>query len=104
MKTLEELGEILSSTGYPVANTVFPKDEPHEPPYIIFLTTGSTVFHADGITYDEVPDVQVELYTLHKDQSAESKLQTALSDFAWAKEEGWLDDEQMYMVTYNFTL
>ena len=106
MKTLEEMVAVLDQTGFPIANVVFPKDEPHDPPYLIWLTTGSTDLYADGTNYLEVPDVQVELYTLRKDPASEKKVQSALSDsgFTYSKDEGWLDDEQMYMVIYNFAL
>lgn len=101
---LEEFAELLESTGFPIAFYQFPKDEPHEPPFICFITTNQSQFAADGIVYYSGINVQVELYTLQKNIEAEKKVEEALSDFFYSKDEGYLDDEKMHMVTYRLSV
>lgn len=102
--TLEEFAKLLESTGFPVAFYEFPKEEPHDPPFICYVTPGPSQFGADGVVYYSGKNVQVELYTLQKDQEAEEKVETALASFYFLKDEGYLDDEKIYMVTYQLSL
>ena len=102
--TLEEFAALLSATGLPVAFYQFPEEEPHEPPFICYITTSPSQFAADGVVYHSGTNIQVELYTLKKDLEAEKKVEDALKGFFYEKDEGNLVDERMYMVTYQFSL
>lgn len=102
--TLENFAQLLDATGLPVAFYQFPEDEPHEPPFICYITTTPTQFAADGCVYYSGTNIQVELYTMKKDLEAERKIEDALKDFFYVKDEGNLDDEKMYMVTYRLTI
>lgn len=102
--TLEEFREQLDTAGFPVAYRVFPKDEPHDPPFICYFDYEENTMPADGITYYKAPMIQVELYTLKRSHDAEKTVETALASFYFTKEAGWLDDEQMYMVVYQLSL
>ena len=102
--TLLEFNNLLESTGYPVAFRSFPKEEPHEPPFICYITPGTENFAADGIVYHSNQQVQVELYTTDKDTTAEAKLEEALADFYYIKDEGYIDSEKVYMVTYSLII
>ena len=100
----EEIQELLESTGFPVAYNVFPKEEEHAPPFICWIITGSENFAADDAVYFMAPEVQVELYTPLKEEDAEQRVEEALSAYFYNKDEGWLEDEEMYMVTYQLTM
>lgn len=100
--TLAELKTLLSTTGIPVAMNTFKTEQQY--PYIVYIATGAKNTSADGIVYYSTPQVQVELYTKDKDLTSEDKVETALSSFFWEKDEGRLDDENSYMVAYQFTL
>lgn len=102
--TLEEFAKQLETAGFPVAFYEFPKEEPHDPPFICYLTPGASQFGADGVVYYSGTKVQVELYTLQKDLEAEKKVETALASFYFQKDEGYLEDEKIYMVTYQLSL
>ena len=99
---LSDLKILLDTIGVSVAFHAFKK--PQALPYIVFITPGADNMAADGKVYYSTPRVQVELYTAAKDTVLEGKVESALSSFFWQKDEGYLDDEQMYMVTYQFTL
>ena len=102
--TLPEFTKLLETTGYPVAFLHFPKEEPHNPPFICYLVIDDNNFKADGKNYSKTTNIQVELYTLEKDMKAENKLETALSEFPYEKNEGYLEDVKMYMATYQLTI
>ena len=104
MITMEEIQGLLEGTGYPVAYNVFPKEEAHDPPFICWLITGNENFAADDTVYYKAPEVQVELYTPLKDEDAEQEVEDALAAYFYTKDEGWLEDEEMYMVTYQLTM
>jgi len=102
--TLEEFKEQLETTGFPVAYLEFPKEEPHDPPFICYLVTGQEPFHADGIVYYSSPEIQVELYTNAKDLAAEAKVEEALNLWNYEKEEGFIEEEKIYLATYRLVL
>lgn len=102
--TLEEFAKLLETTNMPVAFYEFPKEEPHDPPFICYITPGASQFGADGRVYYSGIKIQVELYTLQKDLEAEKKVESALASFYFTKDEGYLDSEKMYMVTYQLSL
>ena len=102
--TLEEFAKQLETTGFPVAFYEFPKEEPHDPPFLCYIPLPTQQFSADGIVYFSSIKVQVELYTLKKNIEAEQKLERALSSFYFEKDEGYLEDEKIYMVTYQLTI
>lgn len=102
--TQKEFADLLETTGFPVAFYEFPKEEPHNPPFICYLTPGSTQFGADGVVYFSSTNVQVELYTVQKDVEAEQKVENALASFYYLKDEGYLEKEKVYMVTYQLSL
>ena len=102
--TIQEFGELLETTGFPVAFFQFPKEAPHDPPFICYITTGSTPFGADGKTYYSGENIQVELYTVKRDKEAQSVVENTLASFYFLKNEGFLKDEGMYMTTYQLSL
>lgn len=102
--TLAELKMLLETTRLSVAFDHFPTAQ--ELPYMVYIVTDNNIFPADNGVYDISPQIQVELYTELKDEGTEAIVETALNSvpFVYAKEEGYLTDERMYMVTYRFTL
>ena len=100
--TLQEFNRLLETTGYPVAFREFPV--PQEPPFLIYVTPETDNFSADGKVYSRSQIVQVELYTKEKDESATEKVRTALADFYYTEEEGYIKSERVYMVAFRITL
>ena len=102
--TLEELKDLLDTTDLPVAFDHFRTEQAL--PYLVYIVTGDTVFAADNSAYYTAPVIQLELYTAYKSETTEGAVETVLQSvpFFYTKAEGYLPDEQMYMVTYTFTL
>lgn len=102
--TLEELNTLLKTTKLPVAFDHFKTEQ--ELPYLVYIVTGNNNFPADNRMYHTDAVIQLELYTLFKSEDTESTVESVLDGvpFFYTKTEGYLPDEQMYMVTYQFTL
>lgn len=99
--TLEELNELLETTGLPVAYREWPEDSAPPLPFICYLVAYSNNFAADGVVYLPVNHIQVELYTKLKDQATEAKVETALAQFVWNKTETYIDTERCYQIMYE---
>ena len=99
--TLEELKDLLGTTGFPVAYREWPENEAPPLPFICYLVTYSNNFAADGQVYYPIDHVQVELYTKLKDQEAEDKVEQAMSGLFWEKTETYISTEKCYQILYE---
>lgn len=101
---LEELYNILQSTGYPVAYSHF--DKPVKPPFIAYLVIGTTNFFADSETYLKVHDIQIELYTNKKDLKTENVLESVLdsNEIPYEVSETYIESEKLYQRIYEVSL
>lgn len=99
--TQKEFGDILATSGYPVAYLAFPADNCPSMPFVVFQETGSNNFSADGVVFQKVRRYQVDLFTEGKDETAEEALENALSDFFWNKYQTVEDTEACQRYTYE---
>lgn len=101
---LEELYLILKSTGYPVAYSHF--NEIKSPPYITYLSVDSSNFYADNKVYSKIDNIQIELYTKHKDLESERKLECLLdeNEIAYETMEAWIESEKLFQKTYEIQI
>ena len=96
--TVAQMYQLISSLQVPTAYQVF--KTPQTPPYICIAITGSDNFFADNSVGSKVNHWMVELYTDKKDPVTEASLEAVLPP--WNKSEDYLDDEQLYLTTYEF--
>lgn len=99
--TLEKLKDILKTTGLPVTYREWPKGAAPPLPYICYLVAYSNNFAADGVVYEKIDHIQIELYTMLKDLEAEERVEQALSFFVWEKTETYIDSEKCYQILYE---
>ena len=97
--TLSDVGALLQTTGMPVAYSAFKGGE--ELPAIVYWESRSNNFGADDKVYKRVDHVVIELYTEHRDLTAEEAVETALQDFFWDKTILYLDTEKCYQIIYE---
>ncbi|MED3377863.1 hypothetical protein JOY40_07395 [Bacillus tropicus] len=107
--TLGELTKILEATGYPVAYSHFiatPTKPVPTPPYICFLVDGSANLMADNKVYHKINDLNIELYTVKKDLTAEAKLEQVLDDheIPYDSYGTFIESEKMYQKIYETRL
>ena len=86
-----------------VAYRAFPKGKAPKLPYICYLATQTDNFKADDSVYKVIQGIDIELYTKDKDPASEALVEEALqtNGIVWEKYEEYLDDENMYMITYE---
>jgi hypothetical protein len=101
---LADFTTLLLSSGLPVALNHF--DTPQKLPYLIYVLLPHNMEAADGINYFDSLNIQIELYTTIKDPAKESAVEKLLTDagYFFTKDEGYLSDEKMYMVTYQISI
>ena len=102
--TYEEISQMIASVGLPFAYDHFSeKEKPAGPPFICFLYSGSDNFAADGIVYQPISVLAVELYTDDKSFEYEAAVEAALtaSGLFFNKDETWIESERMFEVIYT---
>ena len=75
--------------------------EKTELPYLCYQFTGSNNFMADGIVYQKINRIRLELYTEIKDLDLEDKVEEAISLYPWQKTENYIDSEKCYQIIYE---
>ncbi|MCM3111682.1 hypothetical protein [Lederbergia lenta] len=107
--TLVELKELLYATGYPVAYSHF-KSAPNkpipDPPYITYLVTYSSNFHADNKVHKQIQNVDIELYTDIKDLQVESIVESILdaNEIPYDTVETYIESEKLFQKIYEVRL
>lgn len=102
--TLIELKKILDATGYPVAYSHFNKAV--DPPFIAYLVDNNPNFIADNKVYHKIKDVDIELYTVKKDESIENVLENLLdeNELPYEPYEEYIESEKVFKKTYEVRL
>lgn len=102
--THDEVVTMLEETGYPLAYDHFEEGESPSPPFLVFLYPESDNFAADGVVYQKVNEIHIELYTDQKDPTVEQKVEAAMDrrDIFYNKTEVWIEEERLYEVLYIF--
>lgn len=101
--TEQEVYQMVKSIGLPVAYHHFEEGQSPDPPFLVYLYPETNNFSADGIVYQNISELDIELYTDKKDLEAEEKVEAALKKhgFFYEKTETYLDTEKMYEVLYE---
>ncbi len=76
--TYDAIVEMLEEAGLPLAYDHFAEGDSPEPPFLIFLFPSSDNFSADGIVYQRIDALHIELYTDRKQPDVEKQLETVL--------------------------
>lgn len=86
-----------------VAYRAFPVGAAPDLPYICFMETETENFLADSVVYKKIQDVDIELYTDHKDIESEEAIEAMLNGnkLVWDKSEFYVQSEDMIEVTYG---
>lgn len=100
--TLEEFVNLFDGTQVPIAFDHFKTAQ--KLPYMVYTIISNNNMPADDVVYYTTPQIQLELYSVSKNTTLEATIENVLNGFFYEKNEGYLFDEQMYMVTYQFTL
>lgn len=101
--TEKEVFQMVKSIGLPAAYHHFEEGQSPDPPFAVYLYPGTDNFSADGIVYQAVNQLDIELYTDKKDLEAEKRVEAMLKKhgFFYEKTETYLASEKMYEVIYE---
>lgn len=98
-----EVSQMIKSIGFPVAYHHFAEGQEPGKPYIVYLYPSSDNFAADGIVYQDINQLDIELYTEKKNLAAEKAVEAVLREhgFFYEKTESFLETEKMFEVLYE---
>ena len=101
--TYNEIATMIESIGLPFAYYQFERNKPVDPPYIIFWYPGSDDFPADNKNYQHIEELDIELYTEHKDFEAEARIEAALmqAGLFYDRTETFIENEELHRVLYE---
>ena len=104
--TYSELMAMMGEMQFPFAYHHFDEGESPDPPFLIFLFTGTDNFMADDGVYAEIQGIAIELYTDLKQPQNEKIVEAVLNayEIPWDKYEGWIESERLYEVRYEFEI
>ena len=102
--TLEELKNRCKNAGFKYAYGLF--KQPTEPPHLIAITSDTDNFMADNKVFYSKTPIQLDYTYVEKNQKEQNKIENEiLGDIAWNKtEETYLEDEQVWQVSYFFEI
>lgn len=103
---MSEIVEILKEIDIPFAYSHFAEGESPVPPFICYHSPKSDNFGADGVVYQKLQDIRIELYTDKKDLAVEEKIEDIFDkyDIFYNKSETWIASEKLYETIYQFEI
>lgn len=100
--TISEVKTMVQSIGYPSTYYEF-QNAPPKKPFVVWYFPRSADFYADGLNYQKIEQLNIELYTRTKDFAAEAAVEAVLKAYglSWTREEQMIDQESGYEVLYT---
>ena len=101
--TEKEVFQMVKSIGLPSAYHHFDEGQSPNPPFVVYLYPGTNNFSADGVVYQGINQLDIELYTDKKDLESEKRVEAVLKKhgFFYEKNETYIETEKMYEVLYE---
>ena len=100
----KELFDLLKTLDIPVAYDHFDSDKQVSVPFIAYREQELDTFRADGLTYYQFYNYEIELITAKKEVALERRLEGLLTNnkIPYDKtEEVWDNDEKIYHIFYE---
>lgn len=95
--------QVLELTGLPCAYSHFKGNQTIDPPYIVYIGNGQTVFEADNNYYFTQNNYQIEYYFKEKNSYLEAEIERILLDNGYRydkSEDIYLEDEDVFLIYY----
>ena len=103
--TLEAFVQILKNTGLPVAHYQFSGSV--KLPCLVYVDKGTNNYNADDTVYQEITNIDIELYAVRRDKKAERKLEAALTMAGIVYERTgtfYIDSERVFETIYEIQI
>lgn len=103
--TYQEVNDMIESIGLPYSYYEFSGPIPAAP-YIAFYYQDTDNLYADGLVFQKIETLIIELYADQKDIDLERRVEDLLYDreIAWSKVEEKIDGQGIYMTTYTMEI
>ena len=88
--TEKEVYQMVKSVGLPAAYHHFEEGKSPDPPFLVYLYPETNNFAADGIVYQDINQLDIELYTDKKDLEAEKRVEAVLKEHGLFYEKNWV--------------
>lgn len=101
--TYEEIKTMIESFGLPFTYYEWREgDTIPNLPYVVFYFPSSDNMSADNHVYQNIEQLNIEVYSKNKNFALENQIETVLNNngFFWEKTESFIDSEDMYEVLY----
>lgn len=104
--TEKEFKELLEDTDLEVTYHSWPIGQAPELPYLVYRYPQTDNFNADDTVYQQINNVDVELYTNSKDFATEKAVEAVLdgASIPWQKSENYIETERMYQTVYEMEI
>lgn len=102
--TYEEIYEALNSLeDIPVTYYAYPTNHVPPLPFMVYYFPNDNDDPADDTNYGRIMQLNVELYTEHKDFQTEARVESLLSSMGlvYTRAEQYITSEEMYEVLYE---
>ena len=101
--TEKEVYQMVKSVGLPAAYHHFEEGKSPDPPFLVYLYPETNNFAANGIVYQDINQLDIELYTDKKDLEAEKRVEAVLKEHGlfYEKTETYLESEKMFEALYE---
>lgn len=97
--TEKQLADIIKSFGVAWRYNHFTKTP--APPYVVYSFPNDDDLYADGINYVNKRKLLIELFTLDESETDTIEATLTQNGFAWYKARDFLNDENLYQITYE---
>ena len=101
--SIDEIKQMLDEMGIEYRYHHFETEAAIAPPFLIWILPESNNFMADGITYQGIQELDLELYTDNKNFVLEKTVENVLNshEIPWNKKELYIESENMYEILYE---
>lgn len=101
--TLQQVNQMVSSMGLPYSYYQFTEDTAQAPPFICFFYGPSDDLYADNSNYQDIRQLNIELYTTTKDFALERTIENILklNGFSFYREENFIESENLWQIAYE---
>lgn len=101
--TLQQVNQMVSSMGLPYSYYQFNEDTAQAPPFICFFYGPSDDLYADNSNYQDIRQLNIELYTTTKDFALERTIENILklNGFSFYREENFIESENLWQIAYE---
>lgn len=101
--TLQQVNQMVSSMGLPYSYYQFNEDTAQAPPFICFFYGPSDDLYADNSNYQDIRQLNIELYTTTKEFALERTIENILklNGFSFYREENFIESEKLWQIAYE---